>query len=322
MPPSAASRSSAAIAAGAMRRCLWLQNKPRSVWQAIAARAAGCCTRLERTSPSVASLSSVAAAACAAYCCRFGCGAHHPAASLPQRPLPLSPPCCRTQLKRVRRHSCSAAAHSALGSTACQGGIAARAPHCCARLKFTPPLAASLGAATLPLAPLLPHSAVAHAALRRCPAQLPCYLCPCCCLQLQFAPPLAAQLRVAALPLAPTLQRSAARCPRRHHPAWRPCRSHPTLLHSAVWSLSCVVTRAIRSVGAPGTCGSPREGRATSAPRVHCAVRPVAARSLEPRARLAPRGSATRRAKRAPPRPPPPHALCASCRAACGCTVT
>ena len=65
-----------------------------------------------------------------------------------------------------------------------------------------------------------------------------------------------------------------ARCPRRHHPAWRPCRSRPTLLHSAVRPLSCVVTRAIRSVGAPGTCGSPREARAASAPRVHCAVRP------------------------------------------------
>ena len=305
MPPSAASRSSAAIAAGAMHRCLWLQHKPLGAAQRGGHRR----WLLHSTGAHIAfgglaQLSGHRRLRCILLPfwlrCTPPCGITAAAATNALAPvLPHSTEarvaslvlgCCALspwehRLPRRHRRSRTTLLHSAVVH-ATLGGLPWRSdPAACAHT-------AALGCgarrpATLPsiaallLVPMLLPSAAVRAALggvtpRGSPAACAHAAAPSC----------------------------GARCPRRHHPAWRPCRSRPTLLHSAVRPLSCVVTRAIRSVGAPGTCGSPREARAASAPRVHCAVRPVAARSLVPRARLAPRGPATRRAKRASLQPP------------------
>ena len=159
MPPSAASRSSAAIAAGAMHRCLWLQHKP------VGAAQRGGHRRwlLHSTGAHIAfgglaQLSGRRRLRCILLPfwlrCTPPCGITAAAATT------ALAPCCRTQLKRVRRHSCSAAAHSALGSCSSRRPWRRNSawqprrlrPRCGAQLRRTLPSAASPGVAVMPLA--------------------------------------------------------------------------------------------------------------------------------------------------------------------------
>lgn len=227
MPPSAASRSSAAIAAGAMHRCLWLQHKPLG-----AAQRGGHRRWLLHSTGAHIAFGGLAQRSghrrlrrillpfwlrCTPPCGITGTAANTALA-----------PCCRTQLKRVWRHSCSAAAHSALGSTG-----------------------APLAKAASPLA----HNTAALGCSSRHPwrpplAQRPCRLRPYCRTRLWRTPPSdVAQHSSPATRAHAAAFSCSSRRPWRRNSAWQPRRLRPRC--------GAQLRRTLPSAASPGVAAMP-----------------------------------------------------------------